>query len=361
MRVSQLTRAGLAALALLSLLLNPARSLAEPYLAVKSGQPCSSCHTNPTGGGLRTQFGAVYAQSSLSVNSLLDQPAKTSLDLLEGIRVGGNGRFNADYPNLEGVNNSFAYNTERVTLYGQLQLNQRVQLYVDQKVAPGGSLNREAWAKVSAGDWYVKLGKMFQPFGWRLEDDSAFIRRSTGINFNTSDNGIEVGLDTDNWQIQLASTNGAGGGNEVDDGKFVTFRSSWIHPVGRIGISAGNNDADQGDRTLYGVFAGLNTGPVAWLFEYDRISDDIPGMPEEEQDLALVEANWWLIKGHNLKLTLEHQSFDDQDRDRNRVSLIWEYFPWSHTQFRAGVRHRDSDDPLFLEGEEFFIQTHLYF
>ena len=54
-------------LAMTVLLLAAAHSAsAEPYLAVQKGMHCSSCHSHPAGGGIRSTYGNVFAQSELA-------------------------------------------------------------------------------------------------------------------------------------------------------------------------------------------------------------------------------------------------------------------------------------------------------
>lgn len=336
---------------------------AEPYLAVHSQQACSQCHVNPTGGGLRTQYGSIYAQTSLAA-----KPGKNPSEAItslfgKGLMLGANARGSARIADIDGQDDAGSFETDRVTLYLAAEVNEHVTLYLDQKMAPGGALNREAWLMLRSGGWYLKAGKMFLPYGWRLEDDSAFIRETTGVNFNSSDNGFEIGLQRRQWHIQVSLTNGSAGAAELNDGKQGSLRGEYVGGSWRLGVSANYNNGDIADRSMYGLFAGLHTGDIAWLLEWDRIEDMTRGQPDNQLDATLLEANYAFRQGHNLKFTLESLVPDnDSEEDIYRGSVVWEYSPWSFTQLRAGYRHFDSDDEQPINNrEEAFLQLHVFF
>ena len=332
---------------------------AEPYLAIRSGQPCASCHTNPTGGGMRTVFGQVYGQHELTA-----APGAADLwmgNLNDRISIGGNARVSATQVENADRDDNLDFGVDRVTLYGGVKLNKRVSLYLDQQIAPGGSLNREAWVKIDWGQHYIKAGRLFLPFGWRLEDNSALVREGTGISMTQGDDGVEIGGARGQFEWQLAAANGNGGGAEVDDGKLFALRGAWRGKLGQVGFSALNNSTDRVERRGYGVFAGLKTGSVSWLAELDQVEDRFDATPTLDQTLGLLEANWLVTKGHNIKLTAEAR-WADAERDRYRYSLLYEFSPWPLTQLRAGVRVRESNAPeAALSSSLAFLQLHAYF
>ncbi len=145
---------------------------AEPYFAVREGMDCSQCHINPTGGGARNGFGNVFAQNQLAEQTVtLPQPWTGQLAGI--VNVGANARFSATQSDVDDADTNLDFATEQFSIYLGVDVHERLTIYVDQQVAPGGSLNREAWLQLKWGDFYLKAGRMFLPFGWRLQDNSA--------------------------------------------------------------------------------------------------------------------------------------------------------------------------------------------
>ncbi len=337
---------------------------AEPYLALETGQKCMACHTNITGGGKRTPYGTAFAQ--------LTWPARTAPEqywdgrIIDQLYIGGQLRTNATYTSVPNQSNQFEFDLEAARLFFELPLlKDRLTIYLDQEFAPG-SESREAFALLffRGRSIYIKAGKFFLPFGLRLEDDTEFVRQVTGINFDTSDEGIEIGFDYGANSLRFSATNGAGGGAETDTGKQYSLLYSYVRPKWRVGASANFNDAGSDEKTIVGGFAGIKTGPVVWMGEIDYINDESLGPSGRNQIVGLAEANWRIRLGHNLKLTYgAFEPDDDVDEDeQNRYSIVYEYTPFGFAQLRAGARIRDGIPQNDLQNSDlYFFQLNTFF
>jgi len=214
---------------------------AEPYLAAQMGLKCVQCHVNPTGGGLRSVFGNTFAQTQLAAKKIGSDEDLWTGQVMKFLAVGGNARANysfSDVPNQDSTND-FAVEEARVYLdFGVIP--NRLSVYIDQRLAPGNSTNLEAniryWFTENGA--YVKAGRMYQPFGYRFEDDNAFVRQMSGFNMQTPDEGIEFGYEKGSWSTQVGFNNGTGGGPEVDSGKQIVARTEYVGSVWRMGTSA---------------------------------------------------------------------------------------------------------------------------
>ncbi len=353
---------GLAIPLLLGASLFAANASAEPYLSVHSGFKCVTCHTNPTGGGKRNAFGTAYAQTELAQRVVGDADDAWTGEINRWFAIGGDLRAGYDYVDIPNTEEQSEFGITRGTVYVEARvIPGLLSVYLDERIAPGSAFNREAYALLTPADgkYTIKVGQFFLPFGWRLEDDSAFIRRFTGINFFTPDDGVEVGLELGSWSAQIAVTNGTAG----DSTQRTSLRGAYVSSHWQVGASYNFDNAALGDRTMSGVFAGLRTGPVTWLAELDFINDETP-TGDRDMIVSLLEANWRLAKGHNLKLTYEDFDPDEAvaDDEQERISLVWEYSPIQMLQTRIGARLYDGVAGNDIQNrDEFFAELHVFF
>jgi hypothetical protein len=362
------TSIGLAVWGLASLTLLPFAASGEPYLAVESGLKCANCHVNPSGGGKRTPFGTLYARNQIAARAVVLDAARAPWtgDVNDWFAVGGNLRGGYDSVDSPAIGDQSDVSLSRATVYAEVRaVPNLLSLYFDQRVAPDNSQTREAYLLLTPkqGKYTVKAGQLFLPFGLRLQDDNAFVRQSSGINFNTPDDGIELGLELAKWSAQLAVTEGTAGRGSDGADEQISLSAVYLQPRWRVGASLNSNDDPLGDRRMHSVFAGFKTGPIAWLAELDFISDDTSS-GDQDSYASLLEGNWRFVKGQSLKVSYEYL---DPDRDRGddqqeRYSVVWEYSPIQFVQSRVGVR-RYNGIPNFAVSNrnELFAELHVYF
>ena len=341
-------------------------AVAEPYLAVQQGYRCVQCHVNPTGGGLRNDFGTIYSKTVMPIVPYPDSAPNWTGKVFSFLRMGGDLRaswLRTSVPGQARVNDS---GLDQLRLYADIEiLPEKFGIYVDEQFEPGDPQELEAYARLGseARGWYVKGGRFYLPFGWRLQDNSSFSRGVTGINMTSPDEGVELGFERANWSAQLDVTKGvANSGSSIGDqvtGQFVWVQADW-----RLGGAASLTRSDVGDRRVIGAFAGLRAGKIGWLGEIDLVHDE--GFPRGARDLVtlLGEANWAFAKGQNLKVTGE---FFDPDRDvsedaQTRWSLLYELTPVPFMQLRAGWRNYDGiPQSAFQNRSLLFLELHAFF
>jgi len=360
-----ISRTSLAAWMAAAALLLCSQANAEPYLAAQMGFKCVQCHVNPTGGGLRNVYGNTFAQTVMARKRIGAEEDLWTGQVMKFLSVGGNARANYNWEEVPNQDSTNDFEVEEARAYFDFGvIPNRLSVYLDQRFAPGNSTNLEAnvrfWIKENS--MYVKAGRMYLPFGYRLEDDGAFVRSLSGINMQSPDEGAEFGFESASWTAQVAISNGAGGGTEIDSGKQLTTRAEFVRSRWRAGASLLYNDTDLGSRSGAGVFGAFNLGPVTLLGEVDYFDDESIG--DGKLMATLAEADWKVAQGHNLKLTYEWlEPNDDLDEDeQTRASLLYEWSPIQFVQLRAGVRVYDGIPQNDNQNrKQAFLQLHGFF
>jgi hypothetical protein len=344
-------------------------ALAEPYLAVESGLKCGVCHVNPTGGGKRTLFGMTYARTNLAVMRLLqtDDTQGWNSEVNRWLGIGGDYRGGYSSVDVPGTPVTDDWRTTKGTAYLEVRaIPGLVTLYADRQLSPGNALDREAYLLLTPkqGRYVVKAGQMFLPFGLRLQDDATFVRQRSGINFDTPDDGVELGLELPRWSAQLARTNGTAGAGSRPGKDQTSLSAAYVLSRWRLGASVNLNEDPLGDREMLGLFAGFRTGPISWLAEIDTISDDLGGAGSRDIETTLLEGNWRLRKGHNLKVSYEFLDPSDLvgDDEQERYRVVWEFSPFQLFQTRIGFTSYNGVPNLSGSNRtELFLESHVYF
>src|SRR5579862_3840441 len=102
----------LAALCLLSM-----SAQAEPYLAVQTGFKCGQCHVNPTGGGERTVFGNVFAQTQLAANHIDTGSDVWTGEINRFLSIGGDLRADFEFTKQPHTSSTDTFNLEQGRVY----------------------------------------------------------------------------------------------------------------------------------------------------------------------------------------------------------------------------------------------------
>ena len=349
-----------------------APAYAEPYMALRTGNSCASCHTNQTGGGKRTLFGALYGLEDLSAWPMTLPEGRAPLDgtLTNWLSIG------ADYRGLNASrfadsDNTNSFETEEGNLYADFALlPDRLRFYADVQLAPGSARTREMFALIEKlpGRLYVKAGRFFAPYGWRLQDDTAFIRARTGFNFQSPDDGLEIGWNPGRFTSSLAATNGNGGTSDDNTNKRVSLVSFWTWTPFRAGFSLASNRQGEVSSKLAAVHWGAQMAErLVVLAEFDAGRDENTTTGVTTRRLiAFAEADLLVAKGWNLKGSFDYYDPDTSETgdEENRVTLGVECFVTQHVQTRFLWRRTDRPPEVhgvtFEDDREIILELHIF-
>ncbi len=351
----------------------------EPYLAVRTGFKCSQCHLNKSGGGKRTAFGAIYAQTFLPRVQMKTESNKSFFNgyVSEHVSFGGNLRltnitvFGVDRPRRAYQRDNF-FDIPEGNLYLQLDVvKDFLTFYMDEIMSPVGAQSREAFGMIHnlPFNGYIKAGRLLLPYGLRLLDDDAFIRQKTGFTYDNQDLAVEVGIEPGPFSLIVSGSNGVGGPGDNNLDKQFTSVGSVVFRHFRVGGSFARNRVPDILRYTYGGFAGLYFGRFTLLGEVDVIEERVKGQEEQRKEqgdrlAGFAEMDILLTRGINLKVAYDY--FDPhtkiEEDHRYRLTTGIEAFVTQFLQFRAlyifadsvPQKPREREDSLILELHTFF-------
>lgn len=346
-------RSWLGLLPALALVAGPAG--ATPRYAMKVGQKCSLCHTNPTGGGQRDPYATQYLlPARLAVKRGDEEPETHDPTIGDHVTLGADLRTFWLRSTAESGRTGFA--EMQGSIYLKLQLDARFSAYVHQELGTGFGPAAEifglGWVLPAGG--YVKVGRFVPAFGWKTADHRSFARRELvwlpGFPPH-SDTGLEVGLHPGGFALNASVVNGAAqSAFDRDDRLAFVGRGSWRTGVGGANLAVGGsyffNETTE-ERQAYGPFAGIHWKRLTWLGEVDWTRVDPTAGAVVTAITATNELAVELVQGVDVYGTYD---FHDPDLDRksgavHRIGGGVDTLPYPFLALRVAGHWYEVDGP----------------
>jgi hypothetical protein len=351
---------------------------AVPRFAARTGLPCSACHVNPSGAGMRTRYGRdVFARTELPAMGRSDAYAFDPR-IGERLALGADLRFAAihqrrDSPAstplqnpslLHDAGQETAFFPMQVDLYTAAELHEHLVLYAD--IGALGSFEAFAMIRRLPLSGYLKAGMFVPPYGTRLADHTASVRERMGFDPRGKDAGVEVGIEPGPLTLQVSVQNGEPSGSTQDtvEGKLVAARAELRIPLGPLRLRPGGsilrvNDAGAHD-WRYGPFLWVGLGRLAYLGEVGIRDAAGRKLYVFYQELSLLA-----LRGHEIFGTLEFLDPDVEVADGDRTYRAGggvEVFPLPFSEVDVIYRHYFAREDRGEDGlDEILGMLHLFF
>ena len=323
---------------------------AEPYMAIREGRKCGTCHVNQTGGGMRTLLANAHMQEITHYREIFPE--------FDEIGEGFNGRITSffsiggdlrvtdsivfqDEPDADGrvAHKAFRGNVDENildvregALYFDVQLVEDFfSFYTDLNLAPGSPVAREVFGLLQGvipGQGYVKAGRFYIDYGLKMETDSLFsvnlpsqdlfVRGRTGTGFTGYDSGLEIGFQPGPWHFSASVTDPAGGdtGVRVTTNAYGIWRDLPVVENAMLGASFLYNSPEGQEQFMGAIYGGGNFGLLEYQGEIDFIHQSFDDRASVDTFLAYAELNYLLFGWVNAKAFAEYA---DNDGRLNQV------------------------------------------
>jgi hypothetical protein len=320
-----------------------------PRLSVEHSLPCRTCHINPNGGGMRTEFG----NQAVALNELCLQSTKEAVvakavkpRVAPSLLVGFDSRYLIfdDGSVLRMQSDVYA----DFTPFDQLHYAVRF----------GESGISESYGLIYFDEehYYVKAGRFYPVFGLRDADHTAYVRSRTGHPPLMYLDGFSLGGDIRGVNLVLE---GFRVGERGVFGAHI-YGTRVLEPVSLMGgaslrLSEELNGSNGANPHAKALFAGVSWDRFTLMGETDLVG--------QSNDTLVTFANLTTRIIYGLYLVGEYNFFDP---DRSTVGSVdefvrvsAEFFPLPYVQLRPSYTYYTRG---YLEKtDDYFMQLHLGF
>jgi len=346
---------------------------------------CGACHVNPSGGMLRTEAGQLFGVERLPLVQGLGAPLEKGLSLIKDnplLTFGGDFRvMDILFTEQEGKKSPYFFPMQGDVYLGS-RLGANVSLLTQFGLQRGGNpVFREVFAMVDNLPYnsYLKIGKFLPPYGHRLEDHTAYVRKELFVDQSNPvsyGSGVEVGADPLLFYARFAYLNEDIRPADATDTTSTVYsgvlgwQGLWLQLGGSFlrvvdnrnwGFASGLSGDTQGDRTAYGGYGSVNFWRLTWLFEYDLVQNDLAGGGKDfDEFITFNELNFLAFAGTIVKARYEtlDPNRDIKDDEWFRYMAGLEFHPFALTEIDLQFRYNDTPEESY---SQVLAMVHLWY
>jgi hypothetical protein len=346
----------------------PARAVAYPQWQLSTGEArCNRCHFAPAGGGLLSGYGREAVGDELSSFSgdgaLLHGAAQVprwlalGADLRgayltqPGTQVAATASVPATFP-VEAQAEALLL-LRQISAYGSLgargQLrgdDTQVPLQNYQPLANSWLVSREHWLmwQRPGRGLYLRAGRFFAPFGLRLVEPAAYIRRDLGFGDLQESYNLSAGYVSDLWEAHITAFAPDFirhfGSDETGGAAYLEGRFANAH--GAAGAQVKYATSPGVRRTILGAVGKYYVTPLRTLVftEVDVVVLSIDNLAARGQGIGALGASVLPVRGVMVTVLGEAFQEDLQVRDaaRRAASARLGWFPYAHLEAQVMAR-----------------------
>jgi hypothetical protein len=367
-------------------------AFALPRFALMTGAKCASCHVNPTGGGIRNEYGTAYGSDKVPLESLRDSEFTFSGKLNNNITLGADYRSQFLYDAFgSDQGKATTFHAMTAAIYGDVRLTKNIDFVFKYDLVNNnyGFLSGPevyAVARILPAHWYVKGGAFLPDYGWRLDDHTAYTRGgnlgfvggfglSEGLIFvpGYKDIGFEIGGTVEGINLTAGLFNGSGNLQKIDfsNDKAFVAHAEYAGSASDVNFRLGGSVYKYKTFTMGGVDGGIGCGDLALFGEADWTDNylqiNFSGGPSygvvtgKRTFAAFGEADYRAIQG--LWFTARYEVFDPDNVIHGdalkRAVLGLEFFPYPFVELRP--QYRINMETPGINNDQALLQMHVWF
>ena len=347
-----------------------------PRYSLQEATSCMSCHINPSGSGMRNDYGSnIYSLEELPLERYVSE-GNEDWDgyITENIQIGGDFRIQAFK---DGEDEKIF--PMQADFYTNVDINKRANIYF--KIDLSRHLSDEYFIlfnDVFKNTW-IKVGQSLPNYGLKIDDHTSFIR---GGNVNSIFSGnetkydeglffdvvseppvmFEVGSKLNSTYLSFSMSNNYITNNSLDG--IINFSSSVnsYYQLDDLSILTGISFMKESDVKSYSFFGGFSIEKLSFLFEIDKAENWINNF---DSYAAMLQMTYEPIKGLHLLAKYDYfdHNYDLSDGSVGRKTLGFELYPLNILEVDFQVRQYELEN-LSTESTkdtEFLIQVHSWF